>query len=764
MATLKTKTNTPAKKDKKPKGKWTRRGFMAAGVTAGLAAGGALIIGVAIRPGHRGPKLAKYSTSEGESLLTAWVKIAPDNTVTAIIPHGEMGQGVHTALSAMLAEELDADWSTLEVMEAPAEKEYANFMLGKGFIMGDKAVPGFVEDTLNGAFLSVSKGMNLQITGGSASVRFTGRFAIQVAGAAAREILMKAASSEWDVKQSELRTSKGVMYHDASSRSEPYAHFAPAASKLKPSLHPKMKARKDYTLMGTSLPRIDLAGKVDGSAQFGIDADVEGMKYATVKASPVHGQTVESLDAREAKAMPGVIGVYNMGSYVAVVADGYWQAKQALDYVDVTFTSGETDTANMESIFAQYAQALDSGKRKSLHSEGDANAAFEAADASFDAEYRVPYLAHACMEPMNATAWVRDGMCDIWAGTQNPLGTRAVTAEVLGMDMKNVTLHTAFMGGGFGRRAMTDYTDQAALLSQKAGVPIKLIWSREESTQQDHYRPSVLGRIKSAVDADGLPVSWHSVFVHKLDPAEACRIPYNVAHQSMSFVQSPTHVRLGPWRSVDHTQHGFFTESYVDELAHNAGLDGYEYRRKLLAGKPRFLKVLDTAARNSGWGTPLPAGQARGISIVESFSTIVAEVVTVDMSNGAPKVLHVACAADAGMAVNPDGFTAQMESGIIYGLTAALYGNITIEDGAVAQSNFHDYEMIRMDTAPKIDVEIVLSDAPLGGAGEPGTPPIAPALANAIFAATGTRVRSLPILDTNFRPIDSTKKDLGAPS
>lgn len=283
------------------------------------------------------------------------------------------------------------------------------------------------------------------------------------------------------------------------------------------------------------------------------------------------------------------------------------------------------------------------------------------------------------------------------------------------------------------------------MISKKTGLPIKLIWTREETTQQDHYRPSVLSRIKSGLDSDGMPTSWQSVFVHKLDPAEACTIPYNVANQSMDFIESPTHVRLGPWRSVDHTQHGFFTESYIDELAHKAGMDGYEYRRKLLAGKPRFIKVLDTAAKRSGWGKPLPAGQARGISIVESFSTIVAEVVTVDMSSGEPKVLHVACAADAGMAVNPDGFAAQMESGIIYGLTAALYGNITIEDGAVSQSNFHDYEMVRMDTAPKIDVDIIKSDAPLGGAGEPGTPPIAPALANAVFAATGKRVRKLPM-------------------
>ena len=351
---------------------------------------------------------------------------------------------------------------------------------------------------------------------------------------------------------------------------------------------------------------------------------------------------------------------------------------------------------------------------------------------------------------MNATAWVRDGKCDIWTGTQNPLGTRVGTAEALGFELENVTLHTHFMGGGFGRRAMLDYSNQAALISAKAGVPIKLIWSREETTQQDHYRPSVLGRFKAALDDEGMPLSWESSFVHKLDPPEASHIFYDIPNQLIQMAESPTHIRLGAWRSVDHTQHGFFTESFIDELAANANMDGYEYRRKLLKNKPRYLKVLDTAAKMAGWGKPLPAGQAQGISITDSFWTIVAEVVTVDMSQGEPRVVHVACAADAGMAVNPDGFKAQMESGIIYGLTAALYGEISISDGAVEQSNFHDYQPVRMDDAPEIDVQIILSDARLGGAGEPGTPPISPAVANAVFKATGKRIRQLPLSKHDF--------------
>jgi isoquinoline 1-oxidoreductase beta subunit len=735
-----TKTNAKPKKEKK-KGRWTRRGF----IGAGLLAGGALIVGVAIRPGDRTEKLAKYVTSEGEHLLAAWVKIAEDNTITAIIPHGEMGQGVHTALSAMLAEEMDADWGALKIMEAPAEKDYANYPLVREFLMGGKNVPGAVFDTLNGATLAISKSMDMQITGGSTSVRFTGTGAMQTAGAAARELIIRAAAKDWGVAVSELSTAMSMVTHKASGRTAPYGQFAATAASMTPNLHPKLKDRKNYQLMGQSLPRVDIHSKVDGTAQFGIDAQFKGLKVATVMAAPVHGQTVARLDDSAALAAPGVISVHNLGDFVGVVADGYWPAKMGLDSLDVTFTKSEADTLNQEDLFAQYAKALDMGKRKTLHKAGNVKTATEQAAQIIEAEYRVPFLAHACMEPMNATAWVRDGKCDVWCGTQNPLGTRSAVAKALETDLENVTVHTAFMGGGFGRRAIPDYVMQAVRLSEVSGHPVKLIWSREETTQQDHYRPAVLGRYKAALDADGRPLSWESVFVHKIDPPEASLIPYGIPNQKIQVVDSPSHTRLGPWRSVDHTQHGYFTESFIEELAYAAGKDGYEYRRALLADKPRFVNVLDAAAKLGKWGETLPEGQARGISIVESFMTICAQVVTVDMTEGEPKVLHVACAADPGFAVNPDGFEAQMQSGIIYGLTAALYGEITLEDGAVAQSNFHDYEMLRIDQSPKIDTVILESDARIGGGGEPGTPPIAPALANAVFNATGRRVRSLPI-------------------
>ena len=731
-------------------GNWTRRGF----ITAGVVAGGALVVGVAIRPGHRGPKLAKYVTEGDESLLSAWVKIAPDNKITAIIPHSEMGQGVLTSLGQMLAEEMHADWDNVEVMEAPGIEEYANFVLARQFMAGNAQIPKILLDTVDGAFLKITQSMGLQITGGSTSVRFTGAGGMRTAGAAARELIMDAASSQWNVPLDELRAENSHIHHDKSNRSAPYASFAQEAALHKPNLTPTLKARKDYTIVGTSRPRFDIPDKVTGTAVFGMDVDVPGMKIATIKASPVHGNTVASMDANTAKDMPGVVEVVNMGDFVAVIADGYWQAKQALEMVDVTFTESDADKLNQDDIYARYNDDLDAvaqgGKIKKVRKLGKAVEARERAETVFEAAYQVPYLAHACMEPMNATARIEDGKCHVRTGTQNPLGMQKAAAKTAGLKQSDVTIHNQFLGGGFGRRSDVDYVVQAVRLAQKTKLPIKLIWSREETTMQDHYRPAAVGRLKAGLDSDGMPISWESHFVHKLDPPEASDIPYNIEDKFMGFVESPNHVRLGPWRSVDHTQHGFFTESFVDELAHNAGQDGFAYRRKLLKGKPRHLAVLDAAAKLGDWGKTLPPGMGQGISIAESFDTIVAELVEIDTRSGVPIVTNVAVAADPGMAVNPDGFTAQMESGVIYGLTAALYGEITIANGAVEQTNFHDYQMVRMDTAPNIDVVILQSDAPMGGGGEPGTPPIAPAVANAIFAATGTRVRELPIMNTDF--------------
>ena len=728
-------------------GKWTRRGFIA----AGLVGGGVLAVGVGIREGHRAPKLAGMMTEDGETLVNVWVKLAPDNTITAIVPHSEMGQGVFTSMTQMLADEMDADWQTVTFEQAPAHEAYANYPLGREFLMGDTKVPGFVQDSLNGGFLRIAQSMGLQITGGSTAVRFTGMGGMRIAGAAAREMIVKAAAKSWDVPSSELRTANSYVHHDASGRSEPYASFAEQAAKYAPPTQPKLKTPDDYKLMGKSLPRFDIPAKTDGTAEFGIDVDLPDMKYAAVMGPPVLGAEVVSVDDTYARDMPGVIKVMNKGSFVAVVADGYWQAENAVRQLDVAWSETGTETLNQSDIFAMLKTAMDDAgdKGKKDVAIGNVRKASEDAARVYEAEYSVPFLAHAAMEPINATAWVRDGKVDLWSGLQNPLAVRDEIAGATGAKKADVTVHNVFLGGGFGRRSNPDYPLMAVEIAKEFEHPIKMIWSREQDTQQDWYRPASVSRFRAGLDENGMPVSWDNLFTQKHDPPEASHIPYKIDNQLIHYAHVDHHVRFGPWRSVDHTQHGFFIESFIDELADQAGMDGYAYRRKLLEHSPRYLTVLDAAAKAANWGRAVPEGRGLGIALVDSFGTVVAQVVEVDVTGPEPKVVHVWCTADPGYAMNPDGFIAQIESGIIYGLTAALYGNITIEAGAVAQSNFHDYPMLRMNEAPGISVEIINSGAKVGGGGEPGTPPIAPALANAVFAATGVRVRSQPI--ANFK-------------
>jgi len=481
---------------------------------------------------------------------------------------------------------------------------------------------------------------------------------------------------------------------------------------------------------------------------------VPGMKVATIKAAPVFGAELASFDDTKAKSMPGVLDVVELPSAIAVVADGYWQAQQALAKVDVSWTESAAAGISQTQIFEQFESdmqtAAETGDDTVDFATGDVEAAFAAGADTLEATYRVPYLAHACMEPMNATVAIDGDRCDVWIGSQNPLATRYSVANALDFDPEQVTVHNHFMGGGFGRRSIDDAAIQAALIARAVGLPVKLIWSREEDIRHDHYRPAISSRFKAALDQTGAPLAWQNQFVDKHEPAEAPYIPYAIANQHIGYINSPTHVPFGPWRSVDHSQHGFFTESFIDELADAAGADPFEYRRGLLQNAPRHRKVLETAAEKAGWGTALQPGQGRGIALQASFGTIVAQVVDVTVEQNSVRVDRVVCAVDPGIAVTPDGLTAQMESGITYGLTAALYGNIEIDQGAVKQSNFHDYQMVRMKDSPVIDVHIINSGNAMGGAGEPGTPGIAPALANAVFAATGTRVRELPLSRYDF--------------
>ena len=736
--------------------KWTRRGLL----TTGLVAGGGLALGIALRPGNRLPGLAQHVAGDGETLLHTWMKLDKDNAVTVIVPHSEMGQGAGTALSQMLADELDADWKQVNFEEAPALQDFANHSLGRGMLLAGVELPDMIVPTVTGVMIQTAQALDLQITGGSLSIRTTGEYGMRVAGAAVKHILKEAAAAAWQVPAAQIVARNSYLHHEASGKSAPYAEFAAAAATITPPVKPTLKTPDQYTIMGTHVERHDIPSKVDGTARFAMDVQLPGMLYATVQRAPTFGGGVAQLEDGAARNVTGVqdvirlpaaegggiVGAFAVPETVAVVANSYWSAKKGLDALNVSWTKTGQEARSSDDIFEQFARDIAAGTdRQADIAEGDLAAAMEKGAFVLKADYQVPYLAHSCMEPLNATASVAEGRCEVWVGSQNPLGFRSEVANALGLEVENVTVHNCLMGGGFGRKAVADYAVQAALLSQKMGKPVQVIWTREEDIRQDRYRPAIASHFRAALDDSGNLTAWENTYVDKHEPAEAPLIPYEVATQDIGHVASPTHVPFGAWRSVDHSQHGFFTESFIDEVAHAAGQDPYVYRAERLKHKPRHLAVLKKAAEASGWGTPLGEGRGRGISLQESFGSLVAQVVEITVQDGETKVDRVVAAIDAGFAVSPDGLSAQIESGIVYGLTAAMYGEITIENGAVKQSNFHDYQALRMPDAPEIETYIINSHAPVGGAGEPGTPGIAPALANAVFDATGVRVRRLPL-------------------
>ncbi|ABC64337.1 xanthine dehydrogenase family protein molybdopterin-binding subunit [Erythrobacter litoralis] len=729
--------------------KWTRRGVMGAGVLAG----GALLIGVAVRPGNPVGRLKPLVAEGDEELVNSWVKIDTDNTVTAIVPHCEMGQGAHSVLGQMLADELDADWNLVKVMQAPADGNYVVTDTARMFVAPfTMNAADWIEPTYDGLFTQIARLADAMITGGSSSIRTTGQHQMRIAGAAARQMLVGAAAEEWDVPAGEIETRNSMLIHAASGKEAPYAQFAAAAAEQPMPQTPRLKDIGEYRLMGKSKARTDIPAKVNGTATFGIDAEIpaDNLSYAAVMRPPVPGTEVASMDAEAAKSMGGVLQILNMGDHVAVVADSYWQAEQALGAIDVTWTQSESKIATMDDQFAAFAAALDAAGDdggSEAASKGDARDAFANAATIIEAEYRVPYLAHAPMEPINCTAWVHDGKCEIWTSTQVPLMARKEAANAIGLDADDITIHHPMLGGGFGRRLVSEYVGMAARVAKATGYPVKMIWSREEDTQKSMYRPADMIRFKGGLDADGKLVSYNSVFTQRHDPAEAC-VPagYGIPNLSVRVAEAPLHLPFQAWRSVDHSQHGFFTESFIDEAAHAAGADPLDYRIAMLADAPRHRAVLEKLQQVSGWDEPAGDGKGRGVAMVESFGTIVAEAVEVDMSGGKPRATKVYAVADPGYAMNPDGFRNQIEGGIVFGLTAALYGELELEGGRVKQSNFHDYKMLRMNECPEIEVAIINSGpVPIGGAGEPGTPPIAPAFTNAIFAATGRRIRDLPV-------------------
>jgi isoquinoline 1-oxidoreductase beta subunit len=712
-------------------GKWTRRAFIGAGTLVG---GGFVlgVAGVALSP-SRHSIVSEDGAETGE--LNTWIAVTPDNLVTVLVPHCEMGQGSQTALAMMAAEEMEADWNLVRVKEAPALDAYANAYIVRAFAGG--SLPAPLARAFDYGTYRLARWYGLQLTGGSTAVRGTGRYGMCVAGAAAREMLIAAAAARFGVNPSECKATSSRVLHAASGRSASFGELATAAAKIPVPANPVLKDPGSYTIRRTVRQRFDIRSKVDGSAIYGMDFTLPGMLYAAIDLAPVNGGKLVSVDSAPAKAMPGVKDVLRLEEAVAVVADSYWHARQALAVLEPEFDDAGHSGVSSASIFAAFDKAL-----------GAAPEMPEGSTRVVTADYRVPFLAHATMEPMTCTARVDGDRADVWAGVQDPLNARSIAAGALGLNVEQVQLTNLPLGGGFGRRLPFnfDYVDLGARIAKAMSpTPVKLVWSRENDIQHDYYRPAGMARFAGALDATGAPIAVRSCYAGGGD-AESAFMPYAIADKSAEGRDAAHPIRLGQWRSVLNSQHGFFKESFVDELAHAAGKDPFLFRRDLLDDQPRFRAALVKAAEMAGWGTPLPEGEGRGIALTESFGSIVAEVAHVAVSpDGKLRVRHVFAAVDCGDVVNPDSARAQVEGGIVFGLSAAMVGEITIDRGRVVERNFRDHQMIHLADAPGISVEFIRSDARLGGLGEPCVPPIAPAVTNAIFAAIGVRVRDLPI-------------------
>ncbi|MEM9388766.1 MAG: molybdopterin cofactor-binding domain-containing protein [Pseudomonadota bacterium] len=724
-------------------GRITRRAFLA---SAGLLSGG-LTLGIALAP-NRLRMTSEGSTQGDQVLLNTWVKLTPDNQLTVLIPHAEMGQGAGTGLAQMLAEELDADWSRVRIEDAPTSDAYTNSDLGRGYVIGEApAIPEFMYPLIDFTFLQISKGLVGQITGGSTAIRLTGHHGMRRAGAAGRQMLLAAAADLWQVDATELRTRDSQITHAASDRRITYGELANAAARYSPSLKPALKAPGEYRLVGRSVRRLDLAGKVDGTAQFGIDVIVPGMAYAAIALPEVRDARAVIAHDAKARARAGVRDVLNLGDVVAVVADSYWVAQQALGDLSLRWEGGQRKLTS-EQIRSQHEQDLAKGKRQRVDRVGDTETALTTG-TSLAADYAVPYLAHATMEPLNCTIHAREDSADLWVGHQNFPFARDALAGELGLDADRVTVHKRLLGGGFGRRGQLDYIRIAARIAARVPAPVKVIWSRENDMANDTYRPAIRAKLRGAVGQDGRLSAFVNRYVYTdagmPDSERPFALPYDVPARDIARVQCPSPISVGAWRSVDFTQHGFFNESFIDELAHAAGADPLAFRLDHLSD-PRMRVVLEKAADTSGWGSDRGPGRALGVALVKSFETIVAQVVDASVEDGGEVIVHrVTSAVDCGLVINPDSARAQITGSVVFALSAALYGEITVEAGRIQQRNFPDYRLLTLADTPTQDVHFIAGSQIPGGLGEPGVPAVAPALTNAIFAATGKRLRVLPI-------------------
>ena len=708
-----------------------RRSFLA----SIAAIGGSLVLGFEIPFGTRATH-----ASVGPREITAWIVIEPDETVIIRVAKSEMGQGSFTALPMLVAEELECDWSKVRAEFAPPHENRK-----RNRVWGNMST---------GASRSISASQN----------------DLRRAGATARAMLIAAAAARWNVPMTECTAAQGVISHGPSGRSVTFGAIAAAAADMNAPTQVALKDPKDWKLIGTRQRRFDVPDKITGKPIYAIDVQLPNMLCAAIVQCPVFKGTLKAVDETRLAGMRGIRQVVKLPDAVAVVADSWWRAKKAAEALPVTWDFGDNSEVSSGTIRAQLKAGLGANDARIGRADGDVERALGQAVKRIEADYAVPFLGHATMEPQNCTAHVTADLVEVWAPTQDGETALAVAADAAGMSPDKVLIHKMMLGGGFGRRGIfQDFVRQAVLIAKAVGQPVKLVWTREEDIRHDFYRPVAMARMIAGLDANGMPIAWKiRTSGQSIIAAVSPRVmqfgvdrnflqglledmPYEVPNYLVDFAMRNSHVPVGVWRSVNHSQNAFFKESFVDEMAFAAGLDPYLFRRRLLTKKPRELAVLEAAAKRAGWDASLPSGTFRGMALHNSQSSICAQVVDASVgADGKVRVHRVVSAIDAGHVVNPLTIELQTESAVVFGLTAALYGEITIKDGRVEQANFHDYPMLRLAEMPQVETVIVAGDG-WGGVGETAVPPLAPALCNAIFAGTGKRIRSLPLKNHDLR-------------
>ncbi|HXW42492.1 MAG TPA: molybdopterin cofactor-binding domain-containing protein [Xanthobacteraceae bacterium] len=715
------------------RGETDRRTFL----VGASVAGGGLVLGFAV---PFAPARAAPAPDAGTPEITCWLTIAPDDTVTIRIAHSEMGQGALTGLAMLVAEELECDWAMVKTeFVSPSRNLTRNLVWG---------------DTSTGASRSIA----------------TSQAYLRRAGATARAMLIAAAAARWNVPAAQCAARNGAITHAASGRVVRFGDVAAEAAKIDPPTDVKVKRSSDWKLAGTPRKRLDVLDKITAQPVYAIDVRLPGMLYAAIVHCPVYGGTLRSVDENSIAAMPGVRGVVRMADAAAVVADSWWRAKRAADALRLTWDDGGNAGVSSAAIAAAVRAGLDATTAQVGRADGDAAAALARAARRITADYAVPFLAHATMEPQTCAAQVRPDGVEIWTPSQDPATALAVAADAAGVSHDKVKVHRMMLGGGFGRRGpIQDYVREAVTIAKQFDAPVKLVWSREQDIAHDLYRPCGMARLTAGFDSHGALVAWTirlagPSFVASLVPAFGANIvdrsfvsglademPYAVPNYKVDYVVCPTPVPLGVWRAINYTENAYYKECFVDEMAQAAGMDPYLYRRQLLAHSPKNLAVLDAAAKKADWGAPLPRGMHRGIALNEACGSYCAQVVEVSVADGRVRVHRVVAALDPGHVVNPLSVEMQIQGAVVYALTAALDGEITIKDGAAEQSNFDDYTMLRIAEAPRVETVMVPSGDFWGGVGEPPVPPLAPALCNAVFAATGKRIRALPLKNHDLR-------------